>query len=143
MQAAKQAISNFTSHRGHHTSVDETVQPAVTQEQVKPHRHEETTQAVDREVHQHHTHTTVQPIAHEEVLPEEHKHNVMPTEHREVVHENPEQVKAQTQAQLAQFQSSSTTQQTTQSVSAAPTVTGEHVHHHGKTLPPPSFLSSL
>jgi len=130
MQAAKEAISNFTSHKGHHTDVDETVRPAVTQEQVKPHRHEEITQAVDREVHQHHTHTTVQPIAHEETLPEKHTHNVIPTEHREIVHENPDQAESHVQAHLAQFQPSSTTQQTTHSVSAAPMVTGEHVHHH-------------
>lgn len=30
------------------------VNPAVTSETVKPHRHEETTEAVDREVHQDH-----------------------------------------------------------------------------------------
>jgi hypothetical protein len=136
MQAAKEAIHNFTSKKGHSTDVDETVQPAVTQEQVKPHRHEETTQAIDREVHQHHTHTTVQPIAHEEVLPEKHTHNLVPTQHREVHHENPEQHKSQVQAHLQQFQPSSTTKQTTHSASAAPTVTGEHVHHHGMTFRP-------
>lgn len=133
MQAAKEAISNFTSKKGHTTEVDETVRPAVTQEEVKPHRHEETTQAIDREVHQHHTHTTVQPISHQEQLPEKHTHNIIPTEHREVRHEDPEQSKSHVAAHLAQFKPSTTTHETTQSVAAAPEVTGEHVHHHGKS----------
>lgn len=57
MDAAKQAISGFLSRGGKEdTVVDEAVNPAVTSETIKPHRHEETTEAIDREVHQHHYH---------------------------------------------------------------------------------------
>lgn len=62
MDAARAAIGKITGRTGHQTDVDETVNPAVTSETVKPHRHEETTEAVDREVHQDHYHTTVQPV---------------------------------------------------------------------------------
>lgn len=136
MQAAKDAVKNFTSKRGEDTVVDEVVHPSVTSETVKPHRHEETTQAIDREVHQHHYHTTVQPVQHEERLPEKHTHNLIPTEHRETHHEDPEQTKASVSAHLAQFKPSSTTHETTHSTAAAPQVTGEHVHHHGKHSTP-------
>lgn len=40
MDAAKAAVEKFTSNKGHRTSVDEVVNPAVTQEAVHPHRHE-------------------------------------------------------------------------------------------------------
>ena len=54
----------------------------------------------------------------------------MPTEHREIHHEDPSQTKAQVEAEIAQFKSGSKTHETTHSQAAAPTVTGEHVHHH-------------
>lgn len=59
MEAAKAFISKHTGRTGHRTDVEEIVNPAVTWETVKPHRHEVITEAVDREVHQHHYHTTV------------------------------------------------------------------------------------
>ena len=49
MDAAKNAVKSFTSKVGHKTDVDENVHSAVVNETVKPHRHEETTQAVDKE----------------------------------------------------------------------------------------------
>ncbi|KEF58254.1 uncharacterized protein A1O9_06180 [Exophiala aquamarina CBS 119918] len=130
MDAAKAAISKFTSNKGHKTSVEESVQPSITQETVKPHRHEEATQAVDREVHQDHYHTTVQPLSHQEVLPEKHTHNVVPTEHREFHHGNEQGKQQSLAADLAHFKDSSRTEQTRHTTSAAPAVTGEHVHHH-------------
>lgn len=130
MDAAKAAISKFTSNRGHHTTVEETVNPAVTSETVKPHRHEEATQAVDREVHQHHYHTTVQPLSHTERLPEKHTHNILPTEHREFRHDNEEHTHQKVSADLGRFKDSSRTEQTHHTQAAAPSVTGEHVHHH-------------
>ncbi len=130
MEAAKAAVSKFTSKRGHHTSVEENVNPAITSETVKPHRHEEQTQAVDREVHQHHHHTTVQPLSHKEQLPEKHAHNVLPTEHREFHHDNEHDTKAKVAAELGRFKDSSTTHETHHTQAAAPSVTGEHVHHH-------------
>ena len=71
MDKAKAAFSSILGRSGYHdTTVDESVRPAVSEETVKPTRHEELTEAVDREVHQDHYHTTVQPIQHQEVKPE-------------------------------------------------------------------------
>ncbi|EXJ86589.1 hypothetical protein A1O3_03542 [Capronia epimyces CBS 606.96] len=130
MEAAKAAVSKFTSHRGHHTTVDETVQPAITRETVKPVRHEEAQQAIDREVHQHHYHTTVQPLEHKEQLPEKHTHNLLPTEHREYRHENEGEIKQKVQAELGHFKDTRNVHEVRETQSAAPAVTGEHVHHH-------------
>jgi hypothetical protein len=130
MEAAKAAVSKFTSNKGHKTTVEENVNPAITHEAVKPHRHEEQTQAVDREVHQHHYHTTVQPLTHQERLPEQHAHNILPTEHREFHHDDESATKEKLQADLARFKDSSVTHETHHTSAAAPTVTGEHVHHH-------------
>ncbi|ETI28667.1 hypothetical protein G647_01118 [Cladophialophora carrionii CBS 160.54] len=130
MEAARAAVQKLTGNRGHHTSVEETVVPAVTHEAVKPHRHEEVTQAVDREVHQHHYHTTVQPLTHQERLPEKHTHNILPAEHREFHHDDESATKERLAAEMANFKSHSTTHETVHTQAAAPTVTGEHVHHH-------------
>jgi len=130
MDAARAAVQKLTGNRGHHTTVEEHVQPAVVHETIKPHRHEEATQAVDREVHQDHFHTTVQPLTHQEVLPEKHTHNILPVEHREFNHENEQQTKERIAADLAKFKDYSTTEHTTRTQAVAPTVTGEHVHHH-------------
>jgi len=130
MEAARAAVSKFTGNRGHHTTVEETVNPAVTHETIKPHQHEEVTQAVDREVHQHHHHTTVQPLQHQEILPEKHVHNIVPTEHREYHHDDESRTKERIAADLAKFQDHSTVAEVHTTQAAAPTVTGEHVHHH-------------
>lgn len=131
MEAAKSAISSFLHKDGSHkTDVDESVNPAVTSETVKPHRHEETTQAVDREIHQDHYHTTVQPIAHREVQPEQHTHNLAPQVERTIYHGDAEQDRSKVASELSQFQNTSTTAPTTHSTQAAPTAVGEHVHHH-------------
>lgn len=129
MDAAKAAISKFTSNKGHHTTVDETVHGGITNETVKPQRHEETTQAVDREVHQDHYHTTVQPLQDQQVLPEKHTHNQLPTENREYRHDDGH-VKQQITADLGRFQDTQKVEQTRHSNTTAPSVTGEHVHHH-------------
>jgi hypothetical protein len=130
MEAAKAAVAKITGSRGHHTSVEETVAPSVTHEAIKPHRHEEVTQAVDREVHQHHHHTTVQPLSHQERLPEKHTHNLLPTEHREYRHEDESKTKAKLAAEMANFKNDTTVHETHHTQAAAPTVTGERVHHH-------------
>jgi len=130
MEAAKSAINKFTSQRGHHTSVEESVNPAVTRETIKPVRHEEATQAVDREVHQHHYHTTVQPLTHQEKLPEKHTHNLLPTEHREFHHDNEHETKQRLASELGHFKDTQRVEQVRETQAAAPTVTGEHVHHH-------------
>ena len=57
MDAARNAVAEVTGHGGRErTDVEEVVNPAVTSEVIKPHVHEETQEAVDREVHQHHYH---------------------------------------------------------------------------------------
>lgn len=130
MEAAKAAISKLTSNQGHHTTVEESVNPAITRETVKPHRHEEATQAIDREVHQHHHHTTALPLSHTETLPEKHTHNLLPTEHREFHHDDEAGTKQRLATELGHFKDSSTTEKTHHTHVSAPAVTGEHVHHH-------------
>lgn len=131
MEAARAAVSKITGRTGHRTDVDEVVNPAVTSETIKPHRHEETTEAVDREVHQDHYHTTVQPISHRETLPEKHTHNALPQVSREFRHDNEQETKSRVSAELGQFANTSRTHETRHTASAAPQVVGEHVHHHG------------
>ncbi|RMD44514.1 hypothetical protein DV735_g678, partial [Chaetothyriales sp. CBS 134920] len=155
MEAARAAINRLTSGGGQKTTVNGVVGPAVTQEQVQPQRHEEFTQAVNRQVHQDHYNTTVQPISHQETLPEKHTHNLLPTEHKQIQHEGNDTAKAKADAELAQFKdsdnspseehevettnsarvmddakSSSTVHETKYTQGVAPTVVGEHVHHH-------------
>lgn len=60
----------------------ETFSPAVTKEVIIPKETEETTIAVDRELHQGHYQTRVQPIEDKEILDEEHRHNILPVEQR-------------------------------------------------------------
>ena len=130
MEAARAAVSKITGRGGHRTDVDEVVNPAVTSETIKPHRHEETTEAIDKEVHQHHYHTTVQPVSHQEVIPEKHTHNIIPQVEREFKHDNEAETSRRVNAELGQFQNTSTTHQTRHTTAAAPQVVGEHVHHH-------------
>lgn len=69
MEKAKQAVANFVSSDGKHkTVVDEDVRPSVTEEHIRPHRHENVMTALDKEIHQHHHHTVVQPVKHTETL---------------------------------------------------------------------------
>ena len=130
MDAARAAVQKITGNRGHHTTVEETVVPAVTHEAIKPVIHEEQTKAVDREVHQHHHHMTVQPLTHQEKLPEQHTHNILPVEHREYHHDDDSATKERIAAEMGKFRDHSTTLETHHTQAAAPTVTGEHVHHH-------------
>ncbi|KAK1704818.1 allergen [Colletotrichum lupini] len=131
MDRAKQAVSSFISKDGHHkTSVDEDVNRAVTEEQIRPHRHEEVTTAVDKEVHQDHHHTTIQPVKHQETLPEKHHHNIVPVAHKTFDHGNERETKDTLDREHAKFKDTSTTHETTHTSTTAPAVTGERVHHH-------------
>jgi hypothetical protein len=131
MDKAKQAVSGFLNKAGHHdTTVHESVAPAVTNETVTPTKHENLTTAVDKEVHQDHYHTSVQPVHHREVLPEQHHHNLAAVEHREHHHGNKEDVTQKLQHEKAQFKDQSVRTESRHTQAAAPTVTGEHVHHH-------------
>jgi len=131
MDKAKQAVSSFMSKAGHHdTTVHERVAPSVTNETVTPTKHENITTAVDKEVHQDHYHTSVQPVHDREVLPEKHHHNLAAVEHREHHYGNKEDVAQRLQQEAAQFKDKSVRAETTHTQAAAPTVAGEHVHHH-------------
>jgi len=131
MDKVKQALTDFTSRSGHHdTTVHENVAPAVQHETVKPHVHENITTAVDKEIHQDHYHRTVQPVHDREVLPETHTAKLGGVQHREFDHRDHESVKQNLAAEQAQFKDQRHVEGTTHSQSVAPTVGGEHVHHH-------------
>jgi hypothetical protein len=130
MDKAKAAVSDFLHKDGHHsTTVHETVNPAIQNEHVTKTKHENVQTAVDREIHQDHHHTSVQPIQHQEVLPEQHSHNVVGVDHREIKHGNDDHIKQRLEAERAQFKNTQEIGETQHSQSAAPTLTGEHVHH--------------
>lgn len=131
MDKVKQALTDFTSRSGHHdTTVHEAVAPAVSKETVKPHQHEEINTAVDKEIHQDHYHRTVQPVHDREVLPETHTAKLGGVQHREFDHRDHESTKRNLVQDQAQFKNERVVEGTTQSRSVAPTVGGEHVHHH-------------
>ena len=121
----------FRSKSGHHdTTVHEVVAPAVTKETIEQHRHEQIQTAVDKEVHQDHYHTSVQPVVDKQVLPEQHHHNLGAVEHRQFEHDRPEDVQARLQAEAAKFKDTTIRGDTKHTSSAAPTIAGEHIHHH-------------
>ncbi|KAF2637991.1 hypothetical protein P280DRAFT_471647 [Massarina eburnea CBS 473.64] len=131
MDKAKVAVSDFMSKAGKHdTTVHETVAPAVQHETVKSHEHENITTAVDKEAHQDHYHRTVQPVQDREVLPEEHEAKLGAVQHREFDHRDHESTKRNLAREQAEFKDQRVVEDMTHSQSAAPTIGGEHVHHH-------------
>jgi len=131
MDKAKAAVSNFLSKDGKHdTTVHETVNPSVKNERVIRTQHEDSQTLVDREVHQHHYHTSVQPIHDREVLPEQHSHNMCGVEHRNIKHGDDSHIKERLATEAAQFKNTKTIGDTQHTSSVAPTVKGEHIHHH-------------
>jgi len=131
MDKVKAALTDFTSKSGHHdTTVHEAVAPAVTHETIKPHQHEEINTAVDKEVHQDHYHRTVQPVQDREVLPERHEAKLGAVQHREFDHRDHDSTKRNLVQEQAQFKDERVVEGTTKSQSVAPTIGGEHVHHH-------------
>jgi hypothetical protein len=131
MDKVKAALTDFTHRSGHHdTTVHEAVAPAVTHEVIKPHQHEEINTAVDKEVHQDHYHRTVQPVKDREVLPETHTAKLGAVQHREFDHRDHDHVKRSLAQEQAQFRDERRVESATASQSVAPTIGGEHVHHH-------------
>jgi len=131
MDKAKAAVSSFLHKDGKHdTTVHETINPAIQNEQVTPTRHENITTAVDREVHQDHHHTSIQPIKDREVLPEQHSHQMAGVEHRHFKHGDESHIKDRLAAEQAQFKDTQVVHDTKHTQSANPTIAGEHVHHH-------------
>ncbi|CAN9087887.1 hypothetical protein CC77DRAFT_1060033 [Alternaria alternata] len=131
MDKAKAAITDFMGRSGHHdTTVHEAVAPAVQHEVIKPHVHEEINTAIDKEVHQDHYHRTVQPVHDREVLPEQHTAKLGAVQHREFDHRDADATKRALIDDQARFADERRIEDTTHSQSVAPTVGGEHVHHH-------------
>lgn len=130
MDKSKAAISNFLSRDGKKdTTVEQNVAPAVVNERVNRTHHEETTKAVDREVHQDHHHTSVQPIQDKSVLPEQHSHQTAAVQEKSFEHGDASQVNAKLEAERAKFQNTRTVGETQHQRSEGPTMTGQHVHH--------------
>lgn len=131
MSKAKAAVTEFLHKAGHHdTTVHETVAPAVVNENITKHRHEEATTAIDREIHQDHHHTSIQPVLDREVLPEKHSHNIVGVETREHRHGDDAAIKARLEQERLQFQNTRTQGETKETHSVAPVIAGEHIHHH-------------
>jgi len=131
MDKVKAALTDFTARSGHHdTTVHEAVAPAVVHETVKPHTHEEVVTAVDKEVHQDHYHRTVQPVQDRAVLPETHTAKLGAVQHREFDHRDHDSIKKDLVQEQAQFRDERVVENQTKSQSVAPTVGGEHIHHH-------------
>lgn len=131
MERAKAAVGEIMHRAGHHdTTVHEKVAPAVVNETIKKTRHEEVQTAIDREVHQDHYHTSIQPIKDREILPEQHQYNVAAPQERVISHGDEAAVRARLEQERAQFHSTRTEAGTIQTQAVAPTIAGEHVHHH-------------
>ncbi|KAI1469514.1 uncharacterized protein F4812DRAFT_423426 [Daldinia caldariorum] len=131
MNKTKETIRDFIGKSGHHdTTVHESVQPAVKKETIKPTEHEEINTAVDKEIHQDHYHRTVQPVHDKEVLPEQHQHKVGTVQHRDYDHRDHESTKRALAAENERFRDEQVIQGTTHTREHAPTVQGEHIHHH-------------
>ncbi|KAI0845945.1 hypothetical protein F5Y00DRAFT_272610 [Daldinia vernicosa] len=131
MNKTKEVIRDFVGKSGHHdTTVHESVEPAVKKETIKPREHEEVNTAVNKEIHQDHYHRTVQPVHDKEILPEQHQHKVGAVQHRDYDHRDHDTTKRALAAENAKFRDEQVVQDTKHTQSHAPTVQGEHVHHH-------------
>lgn len=86
-------------------------------------------QCPDREVHQDHYHTSVQPVKDREVLPERHEHRMAGVETRHVDHGDSAAIAARLEQERAQFQDHREVREK-HTDAVAPTIAGEHVHHH-------------
>ncbi|KAK0648025.1 hypothetical protein B0T16DRAFT_325970 [Cercophora newfieldiana] len=144
MDKTKKAVSDIMSKAGHHdTTVTEETAPAVEQRTIKPTQHEEISTAVEQEVHQDHYHRTVQPVAASETLPEQHKHRVAGTVHREFDHRDQPSTERAMKAEASKLHDTRTVEETTRTQSHAPTVQGEHVHHHVHETIQPVILKEV
>ncbi|KAI1384356.1 uncharacterized protein F4822DRAFT_432902 [Hypoxylon trugodes] len=131
MNKTKDAIRDFIGKTGHNdTTVHESVEPAVKRETVKPTEHQDINTAINKEVHQDHYHRTVQPIQDRQTLPEKHEHRVGGVQHRDYDHRDHETTKKTLAAENQKYKDERVIKDTTHTQSHAPTVQGEHVHHH-------------
>lgn len=131
MERAKAAVSEIMHRAGHaDTVVTEEVAPAVVHETVKREKREEIQTAVDKEIHQFHEHVSVQPVMDRQILPEQHQYNVAAPQERVIHHGDDAAARARLEAERAKFHSTRTEAPVVETKSVAPTIAGEHVHHH-------------
>ncbi|KAL7940283.1 hypothetical protein V8C42DRAFT_337980 [Trichoderma barbatum] len=115
----------------HTTTVNEDVRQPVTNEHIRPQKHESITKGVDKDIHQDHHHTTVQPVTTKEVLPEKHSYKVLPTEQKTFEHGNDKHIESFLNRDAAKYKDTSVVHRTThETATEAPVVAGERVHHH-------------
>ncbi|THV64813.1 hypothetical protein D6C92_08222 [Aureobasidium pullulans] len=128
--AAKAPVVDSAATGEKDTTVTQEVAPAVEHEHVK-HEHETKEQTViDRERHQDHYHTTIQPLADKEVEATKHDSETVATEERKINKDDQgDKVKAKVAADAAGFKSTHD-EETHETKTKEPTITGESVHHH-------------
>lgn len=131
MDKAKAAVSEIMHRAGHKdTTVVEKVAPAVVNETIQRERREEIQTAIDKEVHVDHYHTSVQPVLDRQILPEQHQYNVAAPQERVISHGDDAAARARLEQERAHFRSTRTEAPVVESKTVAPTIAGEHVHHH-------------
>lgn len=126
-QAAKDLLGE---NRVGTTQTHETVAPAVVQETVNRHQHEQVQVVEDREHHVHHHQQRVQPVVDKVQQAELHKHNVLPVEHKERTHEMTEGAKKALADQQTAYQNTQTVNPTTRSTEQVAAVGQDVTHHH-------------
>lgn len=109
------------------------VEPAVQHEQVKPEKHEKIYRPVDKEIHQEHHHTTVQPVKDREVRPEKHVHEQEGPRRKHIKRSGSDHVRNELETEriaLGLTENEREVGETHHTVEEAPTIQGQHVHHH-------------
>lgn len=131
MDKAKATVESLLSRKDKHdVTVDEQTAPALMNETVHKSKHEDVQQVVDREVHKTHHHTTLQPVKDQEVRPEVHEHVAHGVEERVMQHGDRSGLDRGLAAEKEKFRDRQHVMPTQVTESVAPTMVGEHVHHH-------------
>lgn len=122
--------SAIVRERKAETEIHEIVKPAITKEIVIEENREQTTTAINRELHQDHYQTRIQPIVDRKVLAEEHVHRSMPVEYKEHKHKNEAEIRRALEEEHSRFKSTREVLPTKHTVETGETIVGEHHHHH-------------
>jgi len=110
------------------TTVTEEVAPAVEHETVKKQHETQEQTVIDKERHQDHYHTTVQPLKDREVKATKEDEVTAERQYKNVDHRD-SGVKDKVHDRADGFDDT-TVEQNSEVKTQAPTLTGEHVHHH-------------
>lgn len=100
---------------------------------MQPEKHEKIYRPVDKEVHQEHHHTTVQPVKDREVRPEKHVHEQEGPRRKHIKRSGSDHVRNKVESEriaLGLTENEREIGETHHTVEEAPTIEGEHVHHH-------------